>query len=153
MQALTIPASACQIEVATSARPTLTAGFWHLGINGKATFLCPVPIAGKADLAINSFRLIYSDPDGLGGNASVKAFVVVTRLVSPFGPIETSYASCEFLSNFQGRATTTWTLADVVCAAPVAIPLGSHAEILVELWRRGAADRGFYAGLGGIDFP
>jgi hypothetical protein len=132
---LTIPAAAC-LPSGTPAQNAL--GKWTVGswATGKLT----------------NFRISYRDPDGRKGNASVKALLVRAKVPPLYGPGNTTYLDCDFLSNKQGTTTDSFTHQVVACPQPIEADGFYFFEI--ELWRRAAAgDEGNYVAFVGLDFP
>lgn len=151
LQRLTIPAAAC-VPSGTPAQNALgkwTVGSWDLSRNGTFRLTCALPVAaGK----LTSFRISYRDPDGRKGNASVKALLVRAKVPPLYGPGNTTYLDCDFLSNRRGTTTDSFTHQVVACPEPIAADGFYFFEI--ELWRRAAAgDAGNYVAFVGLDFP
>jgi hypothetical protein len=152
LQSTTVPPTACQVgtdAAQTTARPLLNDFGWALRANGRAGLLCSLPVARGT---LDSFRVLYLDPDGRVGNASVKVFVNTIRLLPPAG-LRVEFVCTNFLSNVQGLQTPGWAFATVACAAPVVLSPDVKTVIRIELWRRGGADASFAPSFGGVDFP
>ncbi|MGD9512229.1 MAG: hypothetical protein AB7I59_11150 [Geminicoccaceae bacterium] len=148
---LTIPAASC-VPSGTPAQNALgkwTVGSWDLSRNGTFKLTCALPVATGS---LTDFRISYRDPDGRTGNASVKALLVRAKVPPLYGPGNTTYLDCDFLSNKQGTTTGSFTHQVVACPHPIEADAFYFFEI--ELWRRAAAgDAGNYVAFVGLDFP
>jgi hypothetical protein len=153
LQAVAIPASTCQLSYVYpgSAKPKFGGSVWYLSANGRVLITCPIPVAGRPGVTIDSFRLLYDDPDGRGGAASVKASVRVLRL-EPSNHTMAVIGGCDFASNFHGSVTPGSALASFSCPAHTISP-GEYAMVEIELWRRSPAGAVFSPSFAGIDFP
>jgi hypothetical protein len=155
VRALTIPASACILQVGGSA--TLSGSFWsqaQAASPSSSSFLyCPLPlsnirIGGTSATKISKFRVTYldSDSDQAGPNVDVTLEVAKTDAAG----ILTISRPCSFTNTASGNPSVIWTRATKICN--VTLQAGTFYSFNVIL-KTGTPFGTTSASFAGIDFP